>query len=99
MKVQNMTSSRGNAVPNQFIITDEGRGALGNFTKREAFQSYDSVIAVRTVWPDKTRIELDREAWDYSVTTSKYRNQFLGENKAETLRKINSGEYILADLN
>ena len=99
MRVQNMTSPRGNTVPNQFIITDEGRGALGNFTKREVFQSYDSVIAIRTIWPDKTRVELDRNTWDYSVTTSRYRNLFLNENTAETKRKIASGEYILTDLN
>ena len=99
MNVRNMTSSRGNTVPNQFIITDEGRGALGNFIKREVFQSYNSVIAIRTVWPDETRIELDRNTLDYSATTSKYRNQFLGENTAETRQKIKSGEYILADLN
>ena len=99
MKVQNMTSSRGNSVPNQFIIEDEGRGALGNFIKRQAFQSYQSVIAVRTVWDDRTDIKLDKNKWDYSNTTGKYRNQFLGENKAETLKKIKSGEYTLTDLN
>jgi len=99
MKVQNMTSSRGNSVPNQFILEDEGRGALGNFIKRQTFQSYSSVIAVRTVWEDGTDIKLDRVKWDYSMTTSKYRNQFLGENKAETQKKIASGEYTLTDLN
>lgn len=100
MQVQNMTSNKGNNIPNQFIITDEGRGALGNFTSREVFQSYDSVIAVRIHWPDgATDIKLDRKYWDYSTTTGKYRNQFLGENKAETLKKIESGEYKLADLN
>ena len=41
----------------------------------------------------------DKDSWDYSVTTGKYRNQFLGENKAETLKKIKSGEYKLAKLN
>ena len=99
MKVQNMTSTRGNPVPNQFIITDEGRGALGNFLSRETFQSYNSVIAVKTNWSDSTRIELDKNYWDYSVTTGRYRNQFLGEGISETRRKIESGEYILADLN
>jgi hypothetical protein len=99
MKVQNMLSTNARTVPNQFIITDEGRGALGNFTIRETFQSYDTVIAVRTEWPDNTRIELDRDAWDYSTTTSKYRNIFLGEKKAATLAKIKSGEYVLTDLN
>ena len=99
MKVQNMTSSNGNKVANQFIITEEGHGALGNFKIRETFQSYDSVIAIRTVWEDKTEIVLDRETWDYSVTTGKYRNQFLNEGIADTRKKIESGEYKLADLN
>ena len=99
MKVQNMRSANFNKVPNQFIIEDEGRGALGNFIKRQTFQSYDTVIAVKTVWEDKTRIELDRDKWDYSKTTGKYRNLFLGEKKAETQKKIDSGEYQLVDLN
>lgn len=99
MKVENMTSSRGNPVANQFIISDEGHGALGNFIKRQTFQSYQSVIATITIWKDETRTELDRNTWDYSVTTGKYRNQFLGETKAETQKKIDSGEYILTNLN
>ena len=99
MKVQNMTSSRGNKIANQFILTDHGRGALGNFTERRTFQSYDNVIAVITEWPDHTKVELDPIYWDYSVTTSKYHNQFLGETKAETQKKIDSGEYILTNLN
>lgn len=86
-------------VSNQFLITEEGRGALGNFIKRETFQSYDSVIAVRTVWEDKTTIELDDSKWNYSRTTGKYRNLFLGEDKKETEKKIKSGEYLLTSLN
>ncbi len=99
MHISNMTSTRGNKVANQFIVTEQGRGALGNFIKRETFQSYDSVIAVRTVWEDETRIELDSTYWNYSVTTGKYRNIFLGENKAETQKKIDSGVYTLTNLN
>lgn len=100
MKIQNMTSSRGNKVANQFILTEEGRGALGNFTYRETFQSYNSVIAVRTRWPDKeVEVKLDARYWDYSTTTGKYRNQFLGETKAETQKKIDAGIYKLANLN
>ncbi len=99
MRVENMTSSQGNKIANQFIITDEGRGALGNFKKRETFQSYDSVIAIKTIWEDETRIELDKSTWDYSTTTGKYRNQFLGETKKETQAKIDSGEYKLTNLN
>lgn len=94
MKVQNI-----NGMPNQFIITDEGHGANGNFLKKEIFQSYNSVIAIRIVWNDRIDITLDKSKWDYSKTTGKYRNQFLNETKKETERKIASGEYKLADLN
>jgi len=88
VKVRQMKSVRsGNPVANQFIIyTDEG-----NY-----FQSYDSVIAFRD---NNRKIILDSYYWDYSRTTSKYRNQFLGEGVADTRSKIQSGEYKLADLN
>ena len=99
MHVQNMVNSNDRAVPNQFIITEEGRSALGNFTRRRTFQSYSSVIAEITEWPDKTYTRLDKYYWDYSKTTGKYRNIFLGETKKETEAKIKSGEYVLADLN
>ena len=86
MKVSNMTSNKGNTIANQFIITD------GN---KEVFQSYNSVIAENK----GGKITLDEYYWDYSRTTSKYLNQFLNENKAETLAKIESGEYKLRNLN
>ena len=88
MKVRNMTSSRGNKVANQFIITDNHNN--------EIFQSYNTVIAMRN---DSGIVYLDKYSWDYSVTTGKYRNEFLGEGIAETRKKIDSGEYILTDLN
>jgi hypothetical protein len=94
-----MRSANGHDVPNQFIITTEGRGALGNFTKREVFQSYKAVIAERTIWPDETRVILDEKYWNYSNTTSKYRALFLGETTKETETKIKDGTYTLADLN
>lgn len=78
-----MTSSRGNAIPNQFIITTD-KGVM--------FQSYDSNIAFRPNNGDKTRLGSD---WDYSKTTGKYRNIFLGEDKKETQRKIDEGIYLL----
>ena len=99
MKLAQFKNDKGVAVKNQFIIEEEGRGALGNFIKRTTFQSYDSIIAVKTVWEDETRIELDSTYWDYSKTTGKYRNQFLEEGIEETRKKIASGEYKLTDLN
>ena len=88
MNVQNMLSPRsGKPVANQFIMRD---------VNGETFQSYGTNIAKR-YWHTGTVI-LD-PAWDYSSTTGKYRNIFLKENKGETQRKIDSGEYELVDLN
>ena len=86
MKIRNMYGGSGREVPNQFIVED------GNKT---VFQSYKSVIAVR----ENGKVTLDEKYWDYSATTGKYRNQFLGEPKKETLAKIKSGEYALTNLN
>ena len=88
IKVKNMTSGKGNEVPNQFVITTpEGR----------YFQSYQSIIAFK---PYHGKIQLDGSTWDYSATTSKYRRSFLnGEGINETRAKIESGEYILNNLN
>lgn len=66
MKVENMKSARtGKAIPNQFLIRDKGY---------IWFQSYKSTIGVVT--PDNILL-LDKDKWDYSVTTAKYRNAFV----------------------
>lgn len=64
MKVTNITNGRGRKVPNQFIITD------GNIY---TFQSYNSVVAV--VDFDNSTITIGGD-WNYSTTTSRYRNKF-----------------------
>jgi hypothetical protein len=99
MRVENMHSRNGNPVPNQFILSEEGRGANGNFLKKEVFQSYDSIIVERITWRDRVDITLDASFWNFSVTTSKYRSLFLGESTRETEAKIKSGAYKLACLN
>lgn len=86
MNFRNITNARGTKVPNQFII---------NIDNKEYFKSYDSMI----VKIENGRVYLDETYWDYSSTTSKYRNQFLGDTTKETQRKIKSGEYTLTDLN
>ena len=86
MKVSNFESSNGNKVANQFLIIDNGI---------VIFQSYDSVIAIR----ENDEVKLDEKYWDFSKTTGKYRNQFLGETKAETQKKIDAGIYALENLN
>jgi len=85
--VQNMRSSSGREVPNQFTIwTDEGI----------YFQSYKTVIAFKS---NDGQITLDRASWDYSTTTGKYRNRFLDMDKKQTEKLIKSGQIALANLN
>lgn len=92
IKVQQMSSPKShNPVANQFIITTED----GRY-----FQSYNSIIAfIPYNKVEGQKIQLDEKYWDYSRTTGKYRNKFLGENTAETRKKINSGQYVLTNLN
>ena len=85
IKVEQMEGNSG-AVKNQFLIqTDKGM----------VFQSYGSIIAANV----EGKTYIDKYKWDYSVTTGKYRNLFLGETKKDTERKIEEGLYILDDLN
>ena len=89
-KVRQMTSPKTyNPVANQFIIyTPKGR----------YFQSYNSLIAfIPNNRNHKTQLDVDY--WDYSRTTSKYRNEFLNENTQETRKKIENNTYKLTNLN
>ena len=75
-------------VRNQFeITTPDGR----------YFQFYNTIIAFKPA--DGGPTVLDSGSWDYSRTTGKYRNLFLGEGKAATEQKIKNGFYKLANLN
>ena len=86
MIVSNMVSSKGNDVPNQFIIdSKDGR----------TFQSYRSIIA--NIKDGK--VTLDEYYWNYSRTTSKYLSIFLGSSTIETKKAIKEGRYTLANLN
>ena len=87
MTVENMRSPRGNQVPNQFIIwANEGK----------YFQSYRVIIAFID---NNGNVFLDKDYWDYSRTTGKYRNIFLGEKRDDTMYSIKTGEYELKNLN
>lgn len=74
-------------VKNQFLIHAES----GTY-----FQSYNTIIAFID---NDGKITLDKDKWDYSVTTSKYRNKFTGLTTQETKKMIESGEIQLVDLN
>lgn len=66
MKIENMTSTKGNKVPNQFKLY------YNNFV---AFQSYNTLISVYDCKNDTMYTDKDF----YSNTTSKYRNLFNNE--------------------
>jgi hypothetical protein len=72
---------------NQFVINADNGDLF--------FQSYESIVCKKS----KGKIYLDSVYWDYSKTTSKHRSIFLNEKTKETQAKINSGEYILCNLN
>jgi hypothetical protein len=91
MQVKNMTSLKSyNNIPNQFIIYDDNK---------TYFQSYKSIIVKIERLEDKVVTYLDPVYYNYSRTTSKYRNAFLGESTKEIESKIKQGLYILQDLN
>lgn len=67
MIVSQLTNAQGNAVKNQFVLTD------GDVT---TFQSYQSqIVAV----DEKNKTIVFYPDYNYSQTTSKYRNQFLSD--------------------
>ena len=88
MKVKNMTSNSGREVPNQFEIWDDA----GN----RFFQSYKSIIVKIN---KRDEISLDEKYWDYSRTTSKYRNDFLNMTTKEIKQQIEDGRIRLENLN
>lgn len=87
MKAYNLTSNNGNKIPNQLEIIDN------NGTKY--FQSYNSIIIKQTI----NNTYLDSYYYNYSRTTSKYRNIFLNETTKEIEDKIKKGLYKLTNLN
>lgn len=80
-KVTNLASPRsGRDVPNQYELIHENG---------IAFQSYDSLIAVRI---NGTLYLTDYH--DYSNTTAKYATAWTGHNTAERRNGIKSGRFI-----
>lgn len=80
-------------------------GSLGNFTGIEQlganqsiirfengslFQSYHSLICVKI---GSSELYFT-EDWNYSRTTSKYRNKFTQESTQETRSKLESGQHL-----
>ena len=95
-KVVPLSGRTGNPIANQYEIVSTLDGA-----KIRVFQSYDSII-VKVTYDEfglQETVQLDEYYWDYSRTTSKYRNQFLGMDTKEKKDGIKDGSIVLADLN
>ena len=72
-RIENIISNNENAIPHQFIIYEDN----GDIT----FQSYHSIICqIRDGALGYNKVVVFGSDWDYSTTTSKYRNQFLMDN-------------------
>ena len=93
MELENMKSPNGKQVPNQFEVTTE-RGKW--------YRSYESNIVLVD---NDGQVWLDKQYWDYSPTTSKYRNMFLGNVDGRYVdtkickQLIRERVYKLTDLN
>ena len=59
--------------------------------EQRIFQSYSSIIAIKEIG----KPTLLSEHYNYSKTTTKYLNQFLGHDRKETEARLKSGEYIM----
>lgn len=77
MKIENMTSARGNKVPNQFKLY---------YNNYVAFQSYQTLISVYDIKNDTMYTDKDF----YSNTTSKYRNLFNDEFQPLSIIQVDS---------
>ena len=58
-------------------------------------KSYNTTIAMRK----GQEVIIDPRYYNYSASTGKHRNYFLGETLKDTDKKIKNGEYQTADLN
>ncbi|MFA5298596.1 MAG: hypothetical protein WC389_10375 [Lutibacter sp.] len=88
IKISNLISPHsGREVVNQFEI----KTCDGTY-----FQSYSTIIVFIN---NNGKTYLNKDGWKCSNTTSKYRNQFLGETTKETQEKVDLGIYTLTNLN
>ena len=82
----------------EFLKVTQMQGAVNQYriqtTDGVVFQSYDTVIAF--IRGGEVYLDVN---WDSTRTTGKYRNIFLGEDKATTERKIEEGVYQVVNLN
>lgn len=79
MKIENMKSTKGNKVPNQFKLW---------YNNYVAFQSYEILISIYDVKNDTMYTDKNF----YSTTTSKYRNLFNNEFQPLAIIQVENEE-------
>lgn len=78
--ISQLINSRGNPAMNQFVI---------NSNNKTVFQSYESIICVK----DQGKTFLNSEKYQYSKTTSKHLNIFLGIDSKTLKNNVKTGLY------
>lgn len=79
------------------IITNKSNFVVIQDKNFKTCLSYNVVIAKINIKTNK--ITLDSKYWDYSRTTRKHRNEFLGMDAKQISKMIANKEIKLADLN
>ena len=87
MKISNLINNNNNPAPNQFILQSNNK---------TSFQSYDTLICEHF---NNGKIVLDRNALNYSKTTSKHLFLFLGLDRKQIESKIKDKSIKLTNLN
>lgn len=85
-KVIAMQSREGKPWRNQYILKAE---------EGDYLQSYDSIVALKTT---DGRVILHPEYYNYSATTAKVRDAFLGITREQFTQNMKDGKYILQSL-
>lgn len=92
VEVQTMTTNGGNPTGNQVILSEPDGDMFVSYGTKICWKS-------KSMYNGYPKIILDEYYWDYSRTTSKYRNEFLGMSTPQLKELINQGIVKFTELN
>jgi hypothetical protein len=94
VNVEPMTTRGGNPSANQLIMSDPHGETFVSYGSKICYRSFDRYGVER-----RPKYVFDEYYWNYSRTTGKYRNEFLGFGVDECRKGIKEGWIKLTDLN
>ena len=96
VSLEPMQSRGGNPLANQQILSDDNGSMFVSYGTKICYKTEKrfNIQGVR-----RPQYVFDENYWDYSRTTSKYRNEFLGFGVAECRQGIKEGWIKLDNLN